>query len=96
LKGTWLWEDGKETTLVAAFPDNKDVQRLDRKFSYWLAFLEKNWDASKSQRFFWGRFHEEGVALARRLQSLLIEEAVVQYWRPAQDPQGNIERAIRL
>jgi hypothetical protein len=36
------------------------------------------------------------MALARRLEALLIEEAVVRYWRPAQDPRGNSEREIRL
>ena len=96
LEGSWLWEDGKETSLEVAFPGNKEVQRLARKFDYWLKFLTEHWDASQSQRFFWGRFHDEGVALARRLQALLVTEAVVRYWRPAQDPRGNSEREIRL
>ena len=96
LHGSWLWEDGKETSLEVAFPGNKQVQQLVRKFAYWLKFLEEHWDPSKSQRFFWSRFHEEGVELARRLQALLLEEAVVRYWRPAQDPRGNSEREIRL
>jgi hypothetical protein len=96
MKGSWLWEDGKETTLEVAFPGNKEVQLMFRRFDYWLASLEKFWDSSKPQRFFWARFHEEGVVLARRLQALLIDEAVVRYWRPAQDPRGNTEREIRL
>ncbi len=96
LEGSWLWEEGKETSLETAFPGNKEVQRLARKFDYWLKFLREHWDSGKSQRFFWSRFHEEGVELARRLQALLLEEAVVRYWRPAQDPRGNSERAIRL
>ncbi len=96
LEGHWLWEDGKETSLEAAFPGNKDVQRLARKFDYWLKFLREHWSAERSQRFFWGRFHEEGVALARRLQALVIEEAVVRYWRPAQDPRSNNDREIQL
>ena len=96
MKGSWLWEDGKETTLEVAFPKNKEVQLMLRRFNYWLDSLEKFWDSSKPQRFFWARFHEEGVVLARRLQALLIDEAVVRYWRPAQDPRGNTEREIRL
>jgi hypothetical protein len=96
LQGSWLWEDGKETSLEAAFPGNKNVQHLARKFDYWQKFLREHWDPSKSQRFFWSRFHEEGVALARKLQALLIQEAVVRYWRPAQDPRGTMEREIRL
>ena len=38
LHGSWLWEDGKETSLEVAFPGNKQVQRLARKFAYWLKF----------------------------------------------------------
>ena len=96
LEGSWLWENGSETTLATAFPGNTEVQRLARKFDYWLKFLKEHWDPSQSQRFFWGRFHDEGVALARRLQALLVSEAVVRYWRPAQDPRSNSEREIRL
>jgi hypothetical protein len=96
MKGSWLWEDGKETTLHLAFPDNKEVQKMTKRFAYWTLFLEANWKSNKPHQFFWARFHEEGLALARRLQSLLIQEAVVRYWRPAQDPQGNTEREIRL
>ena len=96
LQGSWLWENGRETTLAVAFPGNSEVQRLGRKFAYWLKFVEEHWDSGKPQRFFWARFHEEGLALARKLQTLLIEEAVVRYWRPAQDPRGNSEREIRL
>ena len=96
LEYTWLWEQGKETTLEAAFPGNKEVQRLERKFRYWQAFLVQHWDAERSQRFFWPRFHQEGVALARKLQALLIKEAVVRYWRPAQDPRGTSEREIQM
>jgi hypothetical protein len=96
LQGNWLWQNGKEASLEAAFPGNKEVQRLARKFDYWLKFLTEHWNPSKPQRFFWGRFHEEGVALGRRLQALLVDQAVVRYWRPAQDPQGNSEREIWL
>jgi len=96
MNGSWLWEDGKETSLDVAFPGNKEVQRLARKFDYWLKYLKGHWSPEKSSRFFWGRFHEEGVALARRLQALVVEEGVVSYWRPAQDPRGNTEREIQL
>ena len=96
MNGSWLWENGKETSLDVAFPGNKEVQRLARKFEYWLKYLEDHWSPERSSRFFWGRFHDEGVALARRLQALVVEEGVVRYWRPAQDPRGNSEREIRL
>ena len=96
LEGSWLWENGSETTLAAAFPGNTEVQRLARKFDYWLKFLKEHWAPSKSQRFYWARFHDEGLALARKLQAQLVDEAVVRYWRPAQDPQSGSEREIRL
>jgi hypothetical protein len=96
LNGTWLWENGKETTLQVAFPDNKEVQRLARRFDYWVQFLEESWTPDRSHRFFWGRFHDEGVALARRLQALIVEEVIVCYWRPVQDPRSNNDREIQL
>jgi len=96
LKNTWLWENGQAASLDAAFPGNKEVQRLTKKFAYWMQFLEEHWSPDRSQRFFWGRFHDEGVWLARKLQALVVEEAVVRYWRPAQDPRSNIEREIAL
>ena len=94
--GQWLWEHGRPTTLVAAFPGENAAKRLARKFDDWLKFLRGHWDAAMPQRFFWGRFHQDGVALARELQALLIDRAVVQYWRPPQDPRSGIEREIRL
>jgi hypothetical protein len=94
--GRWLWEDGNATTLEAAFPDNKAVQHQARKFDYWLNFLRQHWDPSTPQRFFWGRFHDEGLGLARQLQARLVEEAVVRYWRPAQDPRSSSDREIEL
>jgi hypothetical protein len=96
LEGSWLWENGSESSLAAAFPGNIEAQRLARKFDYWLKFLRKHWDPAKPQRFFWSRFHDEGVGLARKLQAVLVNEAVVRYWRPAQDPRSISEREIRL
>lgn len=96
MNGSWLWENGEETSLDVAFPDNKEVQRLARKFEYWLKYLEEHWRPERSSRFFWGRFHDEGVALARRLQRLVVDESVVRYWRPPQDPRSNSEREIQL
>jgi hypothetical protein len=96
MQGSWLWEDGRDTTLSLAFPGNKEVQQLARRFDYWLKFQEAHWSPKKSQHFFWGRFHEEGVALARKLQALVVEEAVVRYWRQVQDPRSSTEREIPL
>jgi len=94
--GTWLWENGKESSLEIAFPERKEIQRLVRRFDHWLKFFETHWNPKLPQRFFWARFHEEGLALARQLQGLAIDQAVVRYWRPAQDPRSSSEREILL
>ncbi len=96
IEGGWLWENGLATSLEVAFPDNKALLRFSKKFDYWLQFLKEHWDTTKSQRFFWGRFHDEGLGLARKLQTELVKEAVVRYWRPSQDSQGSIQREIPL
>jgi hypothetical protein len=36
------------------------------------------------------------LVVTNRLQALLVSEAVVRYWRPAQDPRSNTKREIRL
>ena len=94
--GRWLWEEEKATSLEAAFPGNQAVPHLATKFDHWLKVFLKHWDPSKPQRFFWGRFHDDGLGLARKLQAQLVDEAVVRYWRPTQDPRSSSEREIRL
>lgn len=96
LEGNWLWENGQATDAEAAFPGNKEVHRLAGKFEYWLKYLKEHWTSNRSQRFFWGRFHDEGTGIARKLQAMVIEEAIVRYWRPAQDPRSATDREIRL
>lgn len=80
-----LWENGQSLELKAAFPTRKDVVKLAPSFADWKGYFEKQAAAGKLHRFWWGRFHEEGLRLARRLQALLIDDAVVRYLRPAED-----------
>ena len=56
----------------------------------------QHWNPDQSHRFFWPRFHQEGVALARKLQALLVKEAVVRYWRPPQDSRSKTDREIKM
>jgi hypothetical protein len=95
-KGEWLWENESCIDLKTAFPRNKEAVRLARPFEDWQRFFGKYYDESRSQRFFWGRFHEDGLKLARRLQAALIDEAVVRYQRPAEDHQSRVAKEIEL
>jgi hypothetical protein len=91
-----LWEGGKPLELKLAFPQRKDVARLAPSFADWQRFFEKQADTRCLHRFWWGRFHEDGVRLARRLQALLIDDAVVRYERPAEDPAAALSPGIEL
>jgi hypothetical protein len=95
-KGEWLWENESCIDLKIAFPRNKEAARLVRPFEDWQRFFEKYYDESRSQRFFWGRFHEDGLKLARRLQAALIDVAIVRYQCPAEDRQSQTARDIEL
>jgi len=48
------------------------------------------------QKFWWGQYHEEGRKLARQLQAELIDDVVVRYLRPEQDPQSRFAPEIAL
>ena len=95
-KGAWLWEGPSRIDLKASFPGNQDVARLVRPIEDWQRFFEKHYDADRPQKFYWGRYHQEGLALARRLQAALIDEAVVRYLRPAEDPRSREAVEIEL
>ena len=86
-EGAWLWEGRTRIDVRTAFPSNKEAARLVRPFQDWQRFFEKYHDANRPQRFFWGRYHQEGLSLARRLQATLIDVAVVRYQRPTEDSQ---------
>jgi len=86
-EGAWLWEGRTRIDVRTAFPSNKEAARLVRPFQDWQRFFEKYHDPSRPQRFFWGRYHQEGLSLARRLQATLIDVAVVRYQRPTEDSQ---------
>ena len=82
-----LWENGSPLDLKAAFPQRKDVAKLAPPLADWHRYYVKQASAGMLHRFWWGRFHEDGLRLARRLQALLIDDAVVRYIRPTDDPQ---------
>ena len=94
--GAWLWEGRSRIDPKTAFPGNSEVARLVRPFEDWQRFFEKYYDPFRPQRFFWGRYHQEGLALARRLQAVLIDEAIVLYQRPAEDPRSRDAVEIEL
>lgn len=95
---TWLW--GETGGRHPSMPPS----RATRKYSAWPRSLLTGCSFSKSTGVridpsvlvLLGAVPDEGVALARKLQALVVEEAVVRYWRPAQDPRSNIEREIAL
>lgn len=95
-KGAWLWEGETRIDVRTAFPHSKEATRLVRPFEDWQRFFEKTYDAKQPQRFFWGRYHQEGLNLARRLQAVLIDLAVVRYQRPPEDPQVCLVEEIEL
>jgi len=96
-RGGWcLWEDGKPITLKALFPEKKALHKLDNSFVDWQRFFEKYYDEDILQKFWWGQYHQAGKALAKQLQAELIDDAVVRYLRPKEDPQSRYAPEIAL
>lgn len=96
-RGGWcLWEQGEPVTLKALFPDRKMLHKLDNRFADWQRFFEKYYNPKMPQKFWWGQYHEEGRKLARQLQAELIDDVVVRYLRPDQDPQSRFAPEIAL
>lgn len=94
--GSCTWEKGNPINLRTAFPGNRDVIRLANALDDWQRYFVKKYDPKQPQRFYWGRFNQEGRDFARCLQALLIDEAVVRYLRPTQDPQSTQAAEIPL
>lgn len=96
-RGGWcLWEKGEPVTLKALFPDRKMLHKLDNRFADWQRFFEKYYNPKMPQKFWWGQYHQEGRKLARQLQAELIDDVVVRYLRPEQDPQSSFAPEIAL
>jgi hypothetical protein len=95
-RGAWLWEGHQRIELAVAFPASRDALRLARPFEDWQRYLEKRYDGKCPWKFYWGRYNEEGLSLARRLQAALIDEAVVRYERPDEDPESSYARKLEL
>ena len=83
----YLWREGRPVWLPDLYPEEKAVARLAKKFEDWQRYFSKYYSHQTPNKFYWGRFHEEGRQLARRLQAELIDRAVVRYQRPPEDPQ---------
>ena len=85
--GIYLWHEGRPASLQDLYPKEKAVVRLAKQFEDWQRYFSKYYSHQTPNKFYWGRFHEEGRQLARRLQAELIDRAVVRYKRPPEDPQ---------
>ena len=83
----YLWKQGSPVKLQELYPKEKAVARLAKKFEDWQRYFRKYYSYTTPNKFYWGRFHEQGRQLARRLQAELIDLAVVRYQRPPEDPQ---------
>jgi len=94
--GLCLWEAGKPVTLKVLFPKNKLLHTLDNRFADWQRFFEKHYNPQMPQKFWWGQYHQAGKALAKQLQAELIDDAVVRYLRPKEDPQSRYAPEIAL
>ena len=95
-EGWCLWEGKQPITLKALFPKRKTLHMLDNRFADWQRFFEKHYDEEMPQKFWWGQYHQEGRSLARQLQAELIDEVVIRYLRPEQDPQAQFAPEIAL
>ena len=95
--GGWcLWEGNRPVTLKALVPEKKALHKLDNRFADWQRFFEKHYNPKMPQKFWWGQYHQEGRKLARQLQAELIDDIVIRYLRPEQDPQSRYAPEIAL
>lgn len=93
---TYLWQNGRAASLRGMFPKDKPVARLEDRLDDWQRYFKKSFNPANPYKFYWGRFHEEGRKLARDLQAVLIDRAVVRYQRPDADPQAQYAPEIEL
>ncbi len=94
--GHYLWENTTPVCLSVLFPNEKRLARLDKQLEDWQRHFGKTYNPKTPNRFWWGRFHDEGRRLARQLQAELIDQAVIHYRRPEQDPQSRYAPEIAL
>ncbi len=85
--GRYLWQHDAPVELTELFPGDKPIAKLDTRLADWQGYFERYYDPKTPNRFYWGRFHQEGLQLARQLQALLIDRAVIRYLRPIEDRQ---------
>lgn len=94
--GSYLWEKKTLVTLTGLFPKDRDLATLDNRLADWQRFFAKYYNPKMPQKFWWGKYNEEGRRLARQLQAALIDQAVVRYLRPREDPQSKVSPEIAL
>ncbi len=92
----YLWHEGSPVSLRDLYPKEKAVARLAKKFEDWQGWFIRHCRTQSPGSFCWGRFHAEGKQLARELQALLIDRAIVHYFRPVEDPQWDRARNNEL
>jgi hypothetical protein len=79
---------GAITDSVCGFENTpyKVSAALQREFREWAVHFERN--AGYPGNIDWPRFHEIGLALAKRLKKEIGDQARVVYERPYEDPIG--------
>jgi hypothetical protein len=92
----YLWEGSESLDLTVAFPDRKDLAKIVSSLACLQRHLAKQAETKQLNRFWWGRFHQDGLQLARKLQAALINDAVVLYERSSTDPAWQFDPRIEL
>ncbi len=85
--GSYVLQGKAPVELAKLFPNDRQMARVEKRLSEWQGYFERHYKPKTPNLFYWGRFHEEGIKLARQLQVVLIDRAVIRYFRPEQDPQ---------
>jgi hypothetical protein len=94
--GCYLWENGKPVELADLFPKDKQIVRMEKRLCEWQGEFERHYKPQTPGQFNWGRYHAEGIRLARQLQAVLIDRAVIRYCRPPEDRQSRFVEEIAL
>lgn len=100
----WINRNGPEDALG---PNHADTcgwsgdhpisDELQAGFSEWQKDFESGtWEQKGRSIFDWPRFHENGMALARRLKAELGDAARIYYEKPMEDPNRRIQERLEL
>lgn len=73
------------------------VEAIAKELEAWQEWFERDSDYMEEASMPWDEFHEQGVALARRLAAVLAPFGVeVYYDRPGDDPKGMKSEPFRV